>query len=207
MVSGSLTGSILTVGDAASPNASATLLGRGTIGVLNLGATAANTGARVNPGDASGLTGIMNSGSFTQTAGARLVIELGGLVAGLGSNGNGTNGYDRLSVTGDISLAGDLEGALVNGFDPQDNVDAFFILVNNGIGLTTGRFSNTTNNTISFGGQPFAINYSADFELNDPFSAIGNDVALIAVPEPGTAAILLATTGLAVGLRRKRNRR
>jgi len=41
------------------------------------------------------------------------------------------------------------------------------------------------------------INYSADFDLNDPFSAIGNDVALIAVPEPGTAAILLASPGLA----------
>jgi len=58
--------------------------------------------------------------------------------------------------------------------------------------------------TFSVGGQFFQISYRAEGGVFDAGAGLGNDVALMAVPEPAGFTSLLGGLGLLVALRRFR---
>lgn len=157
-----------------------------------------------------------------------LKLEIGGA----GSAANAGTTYDQLDVTGasrSVSLTNvNLDLSLVNGFSlftdatfntgtNQFNLDGdkYFILAlaasNSSLGGTTFANQGAADpnllgfNTITLGGQVFAISYTADFGSNS-FTG-GNDVAIMAIPEPNSFAILAAGIGMALGMQRFRRRR
>jgi hypothetical protein len=164
-----------------------TLSGLGTVGNL-----IAQSGARIAPGD--GATGILSTGSL-ELDGATLALELFGTAVG--------TGYDQLRAGGPVSLKNNPTLSLTLGFDPADKIDLFTIILNNGTGPVSGTFANLPNGaTFLAGTQEFQISYADDattpaFELSG-----GNDVSLLAVPEPSIALLLFA--GLSATLARRR---
>lgn len=111
--------------------------------------------------------------------------------------------YDSLKVLGTATLSGSVNLALDLRFDPLNDVDRFLILENDGIDSFSeanpaGRFRYVGNDldqdeAFSVGAQQFRISYTG---------GDGNDVVLIATPEPGSAALLVL--GSAVLSRRPR---
>ena len=190
VVSGNISGSLCQL-------SGGTLRGSGTAGVLVV-----QSAGTISPGIESG-PGILSVASLELQAGSHLVIRLGGTVAGAG--------YDQLAVSGEISLAGDLQGSLINGFNPASATvnpetlhinldgDKFFIASGSGI---TGNFSNegpaNVNlpgfGTVMIGGREFAISYSGNAVANS-FTG-GTDVVLMAIPETNILGMMLC--GLAV---------
>jgi fibronectin-binding autotransporter adhesin len=160
-----------------------TLGGIGTVGALMV-----ENGGTLAPGNSPG---ILSAGNTSLLAGSALEIEINGATVG--------SGYDQLNVTGTISLAGLLN--ITMGYPPLEN-SLFFILANEGIDEISGTFSNAPTNgeTYSFGGQAFQISYFGD-SVGNTFDG-GNDVVLMAIPEPA-AATLLGGLG-ALGLLRRR---
>jgi fibronectin-binding autotransporter adhesin len=176
-VSGSATGSAFTV------SGTGTVSGSGTIGALTV-----STGGLVAPGNSPG---ILNTGDFSLSGGT-LLAELDGATAG--------SEYDQLNVTGTVNLGGLLDLAL--GFTPAVN-QLFFLILNDEADAISGTFTDLANHsTFSQGGSSFQISYFGDSASNS-FTG-GNDVVLMAVPEPTVAALLggLGALGL---LRRRRD--
>jgi autotransporter-associated beta strand protein len=195
-VNGSILSSFLTdVRANGSGTGGGVLGGSGTVGPVQVEANGA-----VAPGNLAGNTSSLNTGAIKFMSGtAKLSIEIGGTTAG----GNNTSGYDRLVVTGGITLNGaQLEGTLLNGFTAAPT-DLFFIMINDGIDPVQGAFAQGS--SITIGSQIFDISYSGNWtgtQATSSFSG-GNDVVLRAVPEPATAPlILLGIAGLA--LRRRK---
>ena len=174
----------------------ATLGGSGTI----LGVQVEGNGT-IAPGDTDGHASILNTSDLKFFSGtAKLAIELGGTTAG----GNVAAGYDRISVTGSVTLSGaQLAGSLLNGFNAGPD-DLFFIIINDGSDVVQGVFAQAS--SITIGTQVFNISYTGDFTGNsatDSFAG-GNDVVLqLAVPEPASA-VLLVLGALGLGMRRRR---
>jgi hypothetical protein len=179
------------------------------------GGSGLSTVGRLNiAGDAVfGTTGALNQV-------AHLKLEIGG-----GTLGN----YDQVNlngVTSALTLSNvDLELSTVNGFDPSTltiashtsghlNMDGSILFLITGAQSTvTGTFANQgaadpglpTYGTFTLDGQPFAISYQASFSGNS-FTG-GNDVAIMAIPEPNSMSMLAGSIGVALGLQRLRRRR
>ena len=93
----------------------------------------------------------------------------------------------------------------------------FFFLITGATSTITTRFANDSNgvsdpyvpgsfSTITgAGGQLFAISYNASFSGGTLTG--GNDVAVMAIPEPNSLAMLAGSLGMALGLQRFRRRR
>jgi autotransporter-associated beta strand protein len=163
-------------------NTGGTLGGSGTVGALTV-----KTGGTLAPGESPG---ILNSGNLTLEDGSTLAIELNGTTLG--------TQYDQVNATGTVSLAGLL--VLTAGFTPT-NGDLFFIIRNNLSDAVSGTFSGLADGSSVFAGlQEFKISYFANAEGSPSFTG-GNDVALMAVPEP--AAAVLGGLGLLMLLRRR----
>lgn len=176
VVNGNISTSVTTV------SGSGTLGGSGTVGAL-----VATSGGIVAPGNSPG---ILNAGDTDLQSGSTLAIEINGDTVG--------TGYDQLNVTGTVALAGALDLSL--GYTPVENT-MFFIINNDGTDAVTGTFSGLADNAwFQDGSHWFKIGYSGDAGTNS-FTG-GNDVVLMAVPEPGAA--LLGCLGVLALLRRRR---
>lgn len=155
----------------------------GGTGLVN-GAVTANAGSSIAPGNGPGVLSMTNGVLFN--AGSTFSIELNGTSVG--------SQYDRLAVNGSVTLTNPtLNGTL--GFSPQQ-MDKFFILVNDGSDPINGIFSGLPQDSFfSFGGSAFQISYTG----NSTTGAVtgGNDVVLIAVPEPITLGLLCC--GICIG--------
>lgn len=160
----------------------ATLAGIGTVGAL-----AVQSGATLTPGDGAG---ILRSGSFTLASGGAYAVSLLGNTV---SPAAGTN-YTQLSATGSVTLAGDLSLTLDGGY--VHNAGAMYFVVENDLNdAIFGTFSGLAENAIfTIGGNSFQISYFGNSAANS-FTG-GNDVVLMAVPEP--TAFLLGSVSLAV---------
>jgi len=180
VVNGNISTSSLT-----TVEAGATLTGTGITGALTV-----LSGGTIAPGNSPG---ILSSGNFSLLTAATLGIEIDAAAAG--------TGYDQLNVTGFVSLAGLL--AVTTSYTPANN-SLFFILANDGTDAISGTFSNAPTNgaAYTFGLQTYQISYAGDF-ANRTFTG-GNDVVLMAIPEPN-AAMLIGSFGLLALLRRRRN--
>jgi autotransporter-associated beta strand protein len=157
--------------------------GSGTVGDLTIAA-----GGTHNPGNSPG---IMNTGDYTMAG--TLNIEAIGNTAGVG-------GYDQVNVTGTVNLSGTLVTAFTAGTYASGNL--LFILLNDDVDAITGTFASLAQGALvtSYGGFDWSISYTADSTANT-FTG-GNDVALMAVPEPRAA--MLGLLGALALLRRRR---
>lgn len=200
IVSGSISGNVIV-------HNGATLAGSGAVGNLSVQAQGI-----VAPGNTAGTPGTLYAGSGSGTgldlnSGSQLTIELGGTAAGAS---------DRIVVAAGsgISLAGQLNGSLINGYQAASGTtDLIFIIVNNGSAITTGSFSNqflfVGVNTVQIGNSYFFVSYTASFVGDgSPLNSFtgGNDVALLSVPEPGTPVILIAGLAMQCFFLRRRTR-
>ena len=167
-----------------------TLNGNGTLeftnpaggGVVDLGTVA--------PGNSPGVLTIAGDFTFTNpngfgASGGRLLIELGGTIAG--------TEYDVLHVLGDMDLAGGvLELVAIDGFTPGAGDIFAFLRVD---GRITGSFASLVDHT--------GLGLTLDDLQFGPGGLIGLNVA--AVPEPAEQALLLVGLGvIAWSVRRSR---
>ena len=121
--------------------------------------------------------------------------------------------YDQLAVNGTVDLGSStltLSGTYLT--TPGVTNDLFFVILNDGADAVTGTFNGLAegSNVFALNGQDYLISYTADTTLTTVgnFGSVqGNDVALMAVPEPSSFASLLAGLGSLVGLQRFRRRR
>ena len=178
--------------------AAGTLGGVGTIA----GAMTVAPSATAAPGNGTGTLSLL--GNLTLDAGANLSLDLAAPTVGALRPGVD---YDQLAVvngigdnsTGSVTINGaNLVLTLGTGIRPNN---LFFILRNDGNDPITGTFNNLPDLSLfTSGGQEFQISYNAD--VSRGLFTGGNDLALVAVPEPGSAALLLF--GSALLLRRRR---
>jgi len=191
VVNGFTGNSAVTVGS------TATLSGTGRVGALTV-----LSGGTLAPGNSPG---IINSGSFSLNSGATLAMEFTGST---GSPVAGTNN-DQVNVTGGVTLGGDLSLTLTSYTQVAGSV--FFLVSNDGIDLVNGVFANANfapSTVFTLGGQQWQINYNADIASTTSgnfTSSLGNDVALLAVPEPSVCA-LVGLGAVALLWRRKSKR-
>jgi len=175
-----------------------TLGGHGSIAA----AVTVQSGGFLSPGNSPGNITVANS--VTILDGGTTTMEINGSAVG--------TGYDRITMTGAASvfaLTGTNNLALSLGYSPAD--DALFFLVDNqGSSAISGIFEQlngvTTDlsqgQTFTVGLQQFKISYTADLTGNTFLG--GNDLALQAVPEPSTWALLAFTLTTAMVLRRRK---
>ncbi|XHR28341.1 MAG: autotransporter-associated beta strand repeat-containing protein [Chthoniobacteraceae bacterium] len=199
VASGSITGT-LRFGSSLTLKGNASLTGAShTVS----GALIAESGATVAPGDNAGAIGTLSIGSFSLQNGAVLSLDINGTQAG-------TNA-DQVTTTADngLSLGGSLTLTLGSSY-VATSTDTFVLILNNGTGETSTYFSGLTitsstgsstysgaeGTLVDIGGQTFKLTYYG--------GSGSNDVELLAVPEPGTWAILLGGVGMLIGFQRMR---
>jgi autotransporter-associated beta strand protein len=178
LINGSISTSVLT-----TVQTGAVLGGTGNVGALTIDA-----GGTHAPGNSPGIQPV---GNYDQNG--TLSLEINGLTAG--------SQHDRVDVTGTVDITGSTLSLSSTGYTAANN-DLIFILLNNDSDAITGTFTGLANGSSvgMIGGMEFQISYFADFAGNS-FTG-GNDIALMAIPEPSAAA--LAALGTLILLRRRR---
>lgn len=122
-------------------------------------------GGETTPGFSPGQ--ITVTGNYDQTATGALTIELGGRTP--------VSEYDQLNVTGTVTLGGQLDVSLVNGFLPSGG-DSFTVVNNDGTDAVVGTFDGLAEGAVvAAGDRRFEISY---------VGGDGNDVVLNAIFDP-----------------------
>lgn len=178
VIQGSVTSDVLV-------QSGSTLSGTGSAGDVTVA-----SGGTLAPGSSPG---VFDTANLLLQAGSTLGIEIDGTTPG--------TGHDQVNITGSATLAGLL--SVTTSYTPAVN-SLFFVLTNDGTDAISGTFSNAPlNDTVyTFGSQAYRISYFGDSATHS-FTG-GNDVVLMAVPEPRAA--LIGGIGILLLLRR-RNRR
>jgi autotransporter-associated beta strand protein len=179
---------------------SGTLRGGGNI----FGTVTAGSGGYVKPGEG---VGVLTANNLDLLAGSILEIDLSKLISG-GMPLVGTD-YDRVAVsdisgglTPTVHLAGTLSLVVAGGVEQGD---VFTIIMNSSLDPVAGTFNGLANGaTFTAGGQLFQISYADDGDTSGFELTGGNDVSLLAVPEPGSVVLLLG--GLAACAMRRRRK-
>jgi autotransporter-associated beta strand protein len=179
VVNGNISSSSLT-----SVASGATIGGSGTVGELTV-----SSGGFINPGNSPGILNV--SGDYTQAG--LYTAEITGLTAG--------TEHDQINVTGSVDITGGDLTALFTAGTYAAN-DIIFILLNDGVDAITGTYSGFAQGAtvIEYDGFEWKISYTAN-STTQSFTG-GNDIALMAIPEPKAA--LLGGLGLLLLLRRCR---
>ncbi len=142
----------------------------------------------------------MLTGSGTITGNVTLSSDPSTLAFNLGGETQGTQ-YDSLTINGNMTLAGNLELTLTNGFVPLAG-DSFTVLtVGSGYALS-GAFLDAAN-----GGRLVDTNGTGSFLVNYGSGAYANEIVLTnfqAVPEPATLALLAIACAEMLLLKRRR---
>lgn len=175
----------------------AVLSGTGTIG------GAVSVSGTLAPGNSPGILTVAND--VTIADGGAFSVELNGATVG--------TQYDQLVLTGggsDFSLTGTNNLVLSLGYMPAVN-QLFFLTDNQGSSGIAGVFEQLNGATtvltqgagFTYAGQAFQISYTGNFG-SSVFDGAGNDLALKAVPEPGTVAMLMGAAGMFLLLKPRR---
>lgn len=161
--------------------------GSGSVGALSVA-----NGGSIAPGNSPG---ILETGNLDLQG--EIEMEIAGTAAG--------TEYDQIDVTGTVTLGATstLSVTLLNSFAPV-NDDLIFILSNDGIDAITGTFSGLAHlSTFFVGDTEWQISYLANYAGSSSGTFLGgNDIALMAIPEPSAA--LLGGLGALMLLRRRR---
>ena len=161
------------------------LSGSGILGAVTIEATGTHSSGN-SPG-------IVSTGDYTLEG--SLIMESLGIIPGVS--------YDQIQVAGLVNLSGTLSPQFTGGTYANGNM--LFLLLNDGTDAVTGTFARLAQGDIvaSFGGFDWQISYNANGDSPGSQSFFGgNDIALIAIPEPSSA--LLGGLASLLVLRRRR---
>jgi autotransporter-associated beta strand protein len=191
----------LASGSAVTVSSGAVLGGSGTIG----GSVTVNSGGIVAAGNSPG---ILSTGDFSLAG--TLSSEVGKAPARSGFQPLAGTDYDQVNVTGSVTLTGsDLTLSILTGIEAGD---IYYIIANDNSDAVTGIFATlggvvtdlSQGALFSVGGQSFQISYTGN-SGGGTFTG-GNDVALMAVPEPSVMALFAIGTGFLLYRSRPRRR-
>jgi autotransporter-associated beta strand protein/VCBS repeat-containing protein len=139
--------------------ASATTVGSGATfgGWGTVSATSVSNGGTLAPGPIVGTHGTLSTQALSLVAGATLDIEI-----------FSSNQFDRVNVTGSVSLGGaTLDASLPGGFNPATGA-AFVIVDNDGTDPISGTFAGLPEGAIvTAGANRFSITYHGGTNAND----------------------------------------
>jgi hypothetical protein len=168
-------------------NAGGTFKGSGTLGALTVDSLGV-----VAPGATPGTVGTLTTQNLALLGSSTLSIDLVSPVS-----------TDQFNVKGTVFLfESTLSASAGAGFSPAPNA-VFPLIINDLDDPVDGTFAGLIDGaSLSIGGIPFNITYSANLDGG----LVGNDVALIAVPEPGSAVLLLGGFGMLIGAQRLRRK-
>jgi len=215
VVSGSISGtSGITVGDGTNP---AILSGIGTIATANTGSVSISNAATLAPGastaDLTINAAVSGTSSLSLLTGSTLQLSLANSNVGTGGAPS-LSDYSKLTLGAGVSAT--IGGNIATTLTSSVNTGDLFTIILSGTAVS-GVFSNATlvSGTTYFfasGGQAWEINYHYDGSLLGSGNSVasfesitgGTQVALLAVPEPSSIALLAASVGMALGLQRFR---
>lgn len=136
---------------------------------------------------------------LTLAATAAYEVDLGGLAAG--------SGYDQTKVGGNITIDGILALTLTNSFKPVLGEKFFVLNITSDGGHVSGIFANATAGNLinDNAGNTYLINYLDDIGDGEALNDVSLTVVAVAIPEPGTWAMVVVGAGaLALAFRRRR---
>jgi autotransporter-associated beta strand protein len=166
----------------------------GTNGAIN-GPLTIQSGGMLMPGVQGTVSTLAAAGGLTLAAGSIFDVDI-----------NATNSFDRVWVTGGVSLTDSILNLRLGANIPLTATNLFVLIDNDGVDPITGTFAGLPEGSlISVVGGTSDGNFSGLFSLTY-FGQDGNDLVLTAVPEPGTVG-LLVLGGILCGIHVLRRRR